>query len=149
MNKPAIAAFTVVGLLAVGGVGFALFERHERAGLAARADLSCDGRVEVKPGTPASLPLDLPLLDGGTLTEVAKQGSTEIAFVRVDGGLGDLVAVRDRALDSLTADGYKVVGTDQEPRYEAEGEVTGPHDGTVKVTPLCEGQILVRYAVSR
>ncbi|MCW2607907.1 MAG: hypothetical protein JWO60_2600 [Frankiales bacterium] len=148
MKKPALAALVVAGLLVVGGVGFALFERHERSGLAARAELACEGRDEVEQGTPADLPLALPAPEGGTLTKVAEQGSTQIAFVKVPGDRDDLVRVRDAVLEDLTGSGYEVVGKDQEPGYEAEAEVSGPHDGTVKVTPLCEGQLQVRYAVS-
>ncbi len=147
-RRSVLAVVVVLAVLAVGGVGFALFERHERGGLVAKSERACGGLDEPEDGVPASLPLGLPLPSGGTILEVTEQGSTSVAFVSVEGGREDLVDVRDDVLADLKAVGYETVGTDQEPGYEAEAEVGGVHEGTVKVSPLCEGLIQVRYAVS-
>lgn len=146
MNKAA-AAVAVVALVVAGGAGFALFERHERGGLVTQSEQACAGRDAPEPGAPSALPLDLPRTDGETVLDVASQGATTVAFAKVDGDRDAIVETRDHVLVDLEAAGYRVVGTDQEPGYEAEAEVEGPHEGTIKVTPLCEGVLAVRYAL--
>ncbi len=142
-----MAAVAAVALAAAGAGGFLLFERHERGGLVSQSEQACAGQDAPAPGAPAGLPLELPATDGETVLKVASQGSTTVAFAKVDGTRDDIVEVRDHVLQDLQAAGYRVVGTDQEPGYEAEAEVAGPHEGTVKVSPLCEGLLEVRYAL--
>lgn len=77
------------------------------------------------------------------------QGKTTVAFAKIPGGRDDIVAVRDRVLADLKTAGYTTVGTDQEPGYEAEAELGGKHDGTLKVSPLCEGLLEVRYKIQQ
>ena len=126
MRKPAVVALVVVlALIALGGIGFAVFEHHERGGLVAKSERPCDGREKPVAGGPASLPLGLPATAGVTLLNVATQGSTTVAF------------------------GYTVEGTDQEPGYEAEAELAGTHEGTLKVSPLCTGLLEVRYKIEQ
>jgi len=93
----------------------------------------------------ASLPSGFPQRDGEVLYGPATQGKTSIVFGLVPDA--DFVAVRDGAVDRLKAAGYEVVGTDQEA-VEAEAEFTGPHEGTIKVQPLCEGYVTVRYKLT-
>lgn len=150
MRRPAVLALVVVvALPAVGGVGWALFERHERGGLVTASERPCDGREQPVAGVPATLPLQLPVTQGSTLLRVRTQGSTTVAFARVPGGRGDIVAVRDRVLADLKGAGYATTGTDQEPGYEAEAEVKGRYEGTLKVSPLCTGVLEVRYKIEQ
>ncbi len=72
-----------------------------------------------------------------------------MAFAKVEGGRDDIVAVRDRVLGDLKTAGYETVGTDQEPGYEAEAEIKGQYEGTLKVSPLCEGLLEVRYKIEQ
>lgn len=147
MRKPLLVGAVAVAVLVAGGAGFAVFERHEREGLATTSEQACAGRDKPAPGSPSSLPLGLPLTEGETVLEVATQGKTTVAFASEPGGRDDIVAVRDKVLVDLARAGYTVVGVDQEPGYEAEAELTGTHPGSVKVSPLCEGLLEVRYKI--
>lgn len=150
MRRPLLLALVaVLALVAAGGVGWALFERHERGGLVTASERPCDGREQPVAGVPATLPLQLPTTTGTTLLQVQTQGSTTVAFARMPGGRGDIVAVRDRVLADLEGAGYATTGTDQEPGYEAEAEVEGRYEGTLKVSPLCTGLLEVRYKVEQ
>lgn len=93
----------------------------------------------------AALPSGFPQREGEVLYGPAAQGKTSIVFGLVPDG--DFVAVRDGVVDRLRAAGYDIVGTDQEA-VEAEAEFTGPHEGTVKVQPLCQGYVTVRYKLT-
>lgn len=139
------AAVAVVGLAVVGGL--LLHERQERGGLVSTAEQACEGRDQPVAGAPAALPLSLPLSSGGRVLDVATQGRTVVAFASVPGGRGDIVRVRDGVLSDLRGAGYTVAGTDQEPGYEAEAELAGVHEGTLKVSPLCAGLLQVRYKI--
>ena len=81
------------------------------------------------------------------MLNVATQGATTVVFASEPGGRDDIVAVRDKVLADLAKAGYRVVGTDQEPGYEAEAELAGTHPGSLKVSPLCEGLLEVRYKI--
>lgn len=78
------------------------------------------------------------------LFDAATQGKASIVFGLVDDG--DFVRVRDDLVDRLKAAGYTIEGTDQES-VEAEAQFSGPHSGTIKVEPLCEGRVKVRYKI--
>ena len=147
MRKPVLIALSAAALVAAGGIGFAVFEHVEREGLASRSEQACGDRAKPDPGAPASLPLGLPLTEGETVLRVATQGATTVAFASEPGGRDDIVAVRDKVLADLAKAGYRVVGTDQEPGYEAEAELAGTHPGSLKVSPLCEGLLEVRYKI--
>lgn len=90
----------------------------------------------------AALPAGFPALDGQVLYGPTTQGKTRIVFGLV--AQGSFVAARDGLVDRLQAGGYTIVGTDQEA-VEAEAEFAGPHEGRVKVQPLCQGYVTVRY----
>lgn len=142
MRTPVKVAVAVVALAALGGAGFAGFEVFERSELAGKAAKDCTFQDKT---TATALPLDLPLTEGEEILEITSQGKTTVAFASEPGGRDDIVAVRDRVLADLKAAGYTVDGTDQEPGYEAEAEISGPHVGTIKVSPLCTGLLEVRY----
>ena len=102
--------------------------------------------ASLPPADPAvALPADLPAPEGQVLYEKASQGSTDVVFARLDGD--DFVAVRDQVAASLREAGYEVSGTDQEA-VEAEVHFVQPLDGTVKVSPLCDGVLQLRYRLS-
>jgi hypothetical protein len=92
----------------------------------------------------ATLPSGFPTLNDQVLYEPSKQGSTTIVFGRLDES--NFVEVRDELVDKLKAAGYTIKGTDQES-VEAEAEFEGPHNGTIKVQPLCKGNVSIRYKV--
>jgi hypothetical protein len=140
------ATVVVLAGLAVGG-GFAVHERQHRAELVSTSEQACAGQDRPTADAPAQLPAGLPLTRGGTVLRVASQGRTVVAFASLPGGRGDIVAVRDTVLADLRSAGYTVAGTDQEPGYEAEAELAGTHEGTLKVAPLCAGLLEVRYKI--
>jgi len=92
----------------------------------------------------ATLPSGFPALSDQVLYEPSKQGSTSIVFGRLDES--SFVEVRDELVDKLKAAGYKIDGTDQES-VEAEAEFSGPQNGTIKVQPLCKGNVSIRYKI--
>jgi hypothetical protein len=142
MRTPVKVAVAVVALVALGGAGFAGFEVFERSELAGKASKDCTFEDKT---TVTALPLGLPLTDGEEIIDIASQGRTTVAFASAPGGRDDIVEVRDKVLADLKAAGYTVDGTDQEPGYEAEAQISGPHEGTLKVSPLCTGLLEVRY----
>ena len=105
----------------------------------------CGSRDTPVAGVTAPAGLSLP--PEQKLLRVQKQGRTVVAFASTAGDRDDIVTTRDAVLEKLKAQGFTVVGTDQEPGYEAEAEITGTADGTVRVTPLCEGRLEVRYKI--
>ncbi len=138
-----VAGLVIVA--AIAGLGFWLFERHERSGIAAKAEEPC-GTLDT-PESGASLPVGLTLPAEQKLLRVQTQGKTTVAFTSTAGGRDDIVEVRDRVLDLLKTRGFTVKGTDQEPGYEAEAELTGIVDGTIRVKPLCTGRLEIRYKI--
>lgn len=91
------------------------------------------------------VPTYLKLPDEQRLLRVQTQGRTTVVFASTAGGRDDLVDVRDQVLTALKAQGFSVDGTDQEPGFEAEAQIDGPSEGTVRVTALCAGRVEVRY----
>ena len=109
----------------------------------------CTGQEVPVADAPAQLPLGLPASAGSTVLRVAEQGRTTVAFASLPGTRDEIVPVRDRVLQDLATAGYRVVGTDQELGYEAEAELAGPYEGTLKVAPLCGELLEVRYKIDR
>lgn len=143
MNK-LLLAVPLAALLA--GAGFYGFERFERGEIAQQATVACGDDAAPAAGS-ADLPFDLPLSEGEAVLRTATQGATTVAFASLEGGRDDIVETRDAVLRDLEAVGYRVTGTDQEPGYEAEAQLAGPHTGTLRVKPLCEGLLEVRYKI--
>jgi hypothetical protein len=135
----------IVVVAALVGLGFYLFERHERSGIAAKAEEPC-GTLDT-PAAGATLPAGLALPADQKLLRVQTQGKTTVAFTSTAGGRDDIVATRDRVLDLLKTRGFTVKGTDQEPGYEAEAELSGVVEGTIRVKPLCTGRLEIRYKI--
>jgi hypothetical protein len=89
-------------------------------------------------------PDDIPL-PGGADTAYAyfPQGATKVWNLAIDGEASDLAQLRDDYFGQLEGAGYEIEGTDAEEGFEAEGEFNGPHEGTAKFRPLCEGKVVV------
>ena len=138
----ALVAVAVIVGIAIGG--WAVFEHFDRAGKIKDAGKPCDG-LDVVTGNPVA-PAGFTLPSGQKLLSVQTQGKTTIIYASTDGTRDDIVHVRDQVTQALTADGYKVTHTDQEPTYEAEATVSkNGTDDTVQVQPLCSGRLRVRY----
>jgi len=139
-----IAAIAVVVVVGIVLGGWAVFEHFERAGKIKDAGKPCGG-LDVVKGTP-TVPAGFTLPSGQRLLVVQSQGKTRIVFASTDGSRDDIVHVRDQVTSALSADGYRVTHTDQEPTFEAEATVTKAGvDDTVQVQPLCNGRLRVRY----
>jgi hypothetical protein len=146
VKKIWIALLAVVAVVAIALGGWAVFEHFDRAGKIKDAKKSCTGLDVVTPG--ATLPTGFTLPDGQKLLRVQTQGKTKVVFASIDGTRDDLVGIRDRTVDALKADGYKVTHTDQEPTYEADAAVSkGDTDDSINVRPLCSGKAVVRYTL--
>ena len=131
------AALLLVPLVVVSGC----------SGGPAKAKVSCDGKLT--PADPAAtLPAGIPALDGQVLYEPERQGKTAIVRGRV--AQGDFVKVRDQLKELLSKAGWTIDGTDQES-VEAEAQFSKQpplQAGSIKVTPLCDGNVQVRYRLS-
>ena len=140
LRRRALCAVTAVplllGLAACGGSS----DGDSDSDSEASASDACGTLPSADPA--ATLPTGFPALGDQVLYEQSKQGSTTIVFGRVDES--DFVEVRDELVDKLKAAGYTIDGTDQES-VEAEAEFSGPHGGTIKVQPLCKGNVVIRY----
>jgi hypothetical protein len=91
--------------------------------------------MEVPPGLPEVEPYEL-----------QEQGSTDRYNAYAPGR--DVVAVRDAIRAEYERTGYAIQGSDEEPPAEAEFQWTkGDREGSVRVTPVCEGRVHVRYRV--
>jgi hypothetical protein len=146
VKKIWIALLAVVAVVAVALAGWAVFEHFERADKIKDAKKSCADLDVVTPG--ATLPAGFTLPEGQKLLRVQTQGKTRVVFASIDGSRDDLVDIRDRTVDALKADGYKVTHTDQEPTYEADAAVSkGDVDDSINVRPLCSGKAVVRYTL--
>ena len=145
MGKRIVIA--LVALVAVVGIaigGWAVFEHFDRAGKVKDAGKPCGG-LDVVKGTP-TLPSGFNLPPGERLLEVQTQGKTKIVYASTDGKRDDIVSVRNEVAATLTGDGYRVTHTDQEPTFEAEATVTkNGTDDSIRVQPLCNGRLRVRY----
>jgi hypothetical protein len=140
----ALLALVAVVTLALGG--WTVFEHFERADKIKDATKSCADLDVVTPG--ATLPAGFTLPDGQKLLRVQTQGKTKVVFASLDGNRDDLVDIRDRTVEALKADGYKVTHTDQEPTFEADAAVSkGDVDDSINVRPLCSGKAVVRYTL--
>jgi len=130
-----LALAAVPLLLALAGCG------DDGTGTAKPRATPCGALPTADPA--ATLPSGFPAPQQ-VLFDPATQGKASIVFGLVDDG--DFVKVRDDEVDRLKAAGYTIDGTDQES-VEAEASFSGPHRGTIKVEPLCEGRVTVRYKI--
>jgi hypothetical protein len=108
---------------------------------------SCEGKLTAADPA-AKLPAGIPDLEGQVLYEPSTQGKTTIVFGRV--AKSDFVAVRDELKEKLARAGWTIDGTDQESvEAEVQFSKTPPlMTGSVKVQPLCDGNVSIRYRVS-
>jgi hypothetical protein len=96
-----------------------------------------------------ALPSDVPAPAGASAPyDYFPQGATKVWNFALDGSASDLVSLRDAYDDALTAKGYEIEGTDQEPGHEAESEFKGPHLGTTNFRALCTGKVVFRLKLT-
>jgi len=145
MNSAAKAALAAVAVAGLAGGGFAVFEHSERQGVVEKGERVC-GSLDT-PHVNEALPSTLQLPSDEKLLEIAHQGKTTLVVASTGGTRQDVVEVRDAVVRALTAEGYRKTGDDAEPGYEAEAQLEGTADASVKVRPLCEGRLEVRYAL--
>lgn len=144
MNRLPKVLLVLLALGALGGGGFAVFEHYERQGVAEKGERACGALDTPATGLPTS-PLALP--GDEKLLSVQTQGKTTLVVASTAGTRQDVVMVRDAVVAELKKAGFTQTGTDQEPGYEAEAQLSGTADASVKVRPLCEGRIEVRYTI--
>ena len=145
MQTPVKIVLAVVVLAGVGSGGFAVFEHFDRQELVAAAERSC-GSVDA-PKAGATLPSGFALPSGQTLLRVETQGKTTLVVASAVGQRGDIVKVRDGIVTAMVADGYTKAGADAEPGYEADAQLSGKGEGSIKVRPLCTDRLEVRYTL--
>jgi hypothetical protein len=138
-----LLALVIVAGLAAGG--WAVFEHFDRAGVVKDSKRSC-GSLDT-PETAVALPPGITLPQGLKLLRVVTQGKTVLVVTSREGERADVVKVRDEILTQLTATGFTKKGTDQEPGYEAEAQLGGRADASLRVRPLCTGRLEVRLTV--
>jgi hypothetical protein len=139
-----LVALVAVAVIAIGG--WMVFEHFDRAAKIKDAKKACTGLDTQTPG--ATLPAGFTLPDGQTLLRVQKQGKTSVVYASTAGTRDDLVAIRDKTVEALKAEGYTLKHTDQEPTYEADAAVSkGDVDDSINVRPLCTGKAVIRYTL--
>ena len=109
------------------------------------ANAACPSSISQTAST--ALPSDIPS-PGGNAYDYTSQGKTQVWFFAVDGSADQLPTLRDGYDTKLTAQGYKIEGTDQEEGAEAESDFSGPHEGTTNFRPLCSGKVVLRLKLT-
>jgi hypothetical protein len=140
--KVLLALVVVVGLAAGG---WAVFEHYDRAGLVKNGERACGTLDTPKPGV--ALPPGITLPDGLKLLDVVTQGKTVLVVTSREGVRKDVVKVRDEVVQQLAAVGFTKKSQDQEPGYEAEAQLGGRADASLKVRPLCADRLEVRLTL--
>ena len=137
----------LVVLAGLGAGGWAVFEHFERAGVVKDSKRSC-GTLDT-PDPAAALPPGITLPNDLKLLRVVTQGKTILVVTSRDGVRKDVVKVRDEIVQELTAVGFTKKGQDQEPGYEAEAQLAGTADASLRVRPLCTNRLEVRLTIRR
>lgn len=132
-----VVAPLVVALAACGN------NDKKQASEAARA--ACPSSISQTAST--ALPSDIPS-PGGNAYDYTSQGKTQVWFFALDGSADQLPSLRDGYDTKLTAQGYKIEGSDQEQGAEAESDFSGPHEGTTNLRPLCSGKVVLRLKLT-
>lgn len=145
MNRATKALLALLAAAASGAGGFAVFEHFERQGVAEKGERPC-GSLDTPSGS-GLVPTGFALPAGEKALRVQTQGKTTLFVASTAGSREDVVEVRDAVVADLQRQGFSLAGTDQEPGYEAEAQLAGKADASVKVRPLCEGRLEVRYTV--
>jgi hypothetical protein len=105
---------------------------------------ACAGRL--KTADPAvQLPARLPTgVTSPVLYDTQQLGATSLWFGQATGT--DVVTVRDAVLATYERAGFTIESRDEEPPAEAEFQFTSAKDeGSVQVTPLCDGHVTIRW----
>jgi hypothetical protein len=91
-----------------------------------------------------------PSLPGGVedprLYDRQKVGATTLYFAQSEGS--DVVSVRDQIAAAYEKAGKTIESKDAEPPAEAEFQFSADaEEGSVQVTPLCQGWVAIRYRI--
>ncbi len=105
---------------------------------------SCAG---LPTATTVTLPTGIPVgVEDATLYRSQTAGATTFYYGWVRGT--DVVAVRDTVATAFERAGLAIESRDEEPPAEAEFQFSGEKDeGSVQVTPLCDGHLTLRWRV--
>jgi hypothetical protein len=145
MNRALKLLLALVVVVGLGAGGWAVFEHFDRQGVAKKGERAC-GTLDT-PDQGVTAPAGVTVPDGLTLLKVLTQGKTTVLVTSTAGVRQDVVKVRDRVLGQLVAAGWTKTGTDQEPGYEAEAQLGGKTDGSLRVRPLCQDRLEVRLTI--
>lgn len=107
---------------------------------------ACDGLL--KPADPAiTLPATLPAgVADPVLYDTQRLGATTLYFGHAPGA--DVVSVRDAMATAYEQAGKAIESRDEEPPAEAEFQFSAAADeGSVQVTPLCQGRVTIRWRI--
>jgi hypothetical protein len=138
------AAFAVAIPLVVGGLASCSSEGDKDK---TNATAACPSNISGTASTP--LPSDIPAPTGAAAPyDYSNQGKTQVWFFALNGSPDQLPSLRDAYNTQLSGKGYKLGDTDQEEGAEAEGEFSGPHDGTTNFRPLCTGKVVLRLKIT-
>ena len=140
-----LLAVVVVAGLAFGG--WKVFEHFDHAGVIKDSERSC-GTLDT-PDPTAALPPGITVPPGLKLLRVVTQGKTILVVTSRDGVRKDVVTVRDEIVQELAALGFTKKGQDQEPGYEAEAQLSGTANASLRVRPLCTNRLEVRLTIRR
>lgn len=148
MNRAVKALLALVVLVGLGAGGWAVFEHFERQGVAEKGERAC-GTLDTPKKPTGAFEVDFSVPADQKLLSIQTQGKTTLVVTSTAGTREDVVQVRDEVVTQLAAAGFTRTGTDQEPGYEAEAQLSGTADASVKVRPLCEGRLEIRYTIRR
>jgi hypothetical protein len=140
-----LLALVVVAGLAAGG--WAVFEHFDRAGVVKDSERAC-GTLDTPDGS-ATLPPGIALPEGLKLLRVVTQGKTLLVVSSQAGSRHDVVKVRDQIVTELKAAGFTKKSEDQEPGFEAEAQLGGTADASLRVRPLCQDRLEIRLTLRR
>ena len=141
MHSPPLHRLAVLAIalpLVAGLVGCSNSEKSN-------ANAACPANLSNTVST--QLPSDMPS-PSGSAYDYSNQGKTQVWFFAVDGSPDQLPSLRDAYNTQLQGKGYTLGHTDQEEGAEAEGEFSGPHDGTTNFRPLCTGKVDFRLKIT-
>ena len=145
VNRLVKALLALVVVAGLGLAGWAVFEHFEREGVAKKGERACGTLDTPKSGVTAPPGVTLP--EGLKLLDVVTQGRTVLVIASQEGTRQEVVKVRDDLVTALSAAGFTKKGEDQEPGYEAEAQLGGTADASLKVRPLCQDRLEVRLTL--
>ena len=145
VNRIVKVLLALVVLAGLGAGGWAVFEHFDRQGVVKDSERAC-GTLDT-PSASGAFPTGLTLPADAKLLRIQTQGKTTLVVASVAGTRDDVVTVRDTVVAALATQGFTKTGTDQEPGYEAEAQLSGKADASLRVRPLCTGRLELRFTL--